>query len=816
MIAAGEIHRRLRRKGPHTVYRAPFRGVALIAFLTLFVGMAVAQRPDRPPVPDPAPEAEPSPPDAVVPGPEAPSIALTIIAGRPFVRVTLVHGETKIPAHLRLDIGRPIEMTLHPRTARLLGMNRESTVDVAFGDWTARDLAPDFGGDGDISYLTGEYATELSEIPVVGIAGSRAFGKHRLRLDLAGRRLTLLERRVDEPATEGAPNADAQPAAPTPYVTVPCNVRNGAWTVAMDVGNDAPILAAVSTMEADTWIDRAVAERLGHPSGDVAKAAIGAEGATIDVAGHVALRPGDAPGEFPGRPAALVGANFLDHFVATFDPFRSVLELERVRPAKKPVVERAIFAALAKRDGAAIEKWLDKHKAHRLAMEAGRTLLSLRIHEAPLDKERVEKALSVYAATTPAKRRTRMLLEFLQKMAAERDDVYAISRSKAIELAVQNARFDEDPDVIHKTRSELGARFLEDGKLKEAHRHLLSAAFGLPRDGMINLRLGRFWERKRSFKRAWSRYLMAAITPEAGAEGMDGLKRLAEETGDRSPYDAEAMERLLEGRIPGFGPASTYRAPDGKRPTRTVLAELFTGAHCKPCAAADLAFEGIDAHFRDAEVVVLQHHLPVPAVEPLVVPAAITRARALKIRGTPSVVVDGFERVNRLGGQASKAAERFATLRMVLERRLESSTPWRLGVDGTLDKGVVRMTATIEGPADRTVTLRAYVAERTMLFPGGNGIVLHRWVTRHDLSDGGVAVAATDGARTIERSVSLDDILDIVDEHLDGVEDRTNQPFAMRPDRVAERQLAVIAFLEDASGRVVQAARWECAPREDE
>src|SRR5439155_20736443 len=44
----------------------------------------------------------------------------------------------------------------------------------------------------------------------------------------------------------------------------------------------------------------------------------------------------------------------------------------------------------------------------------------------------------------------------------------------------------------------------------------------------------------------------------------------------------------------------------GRKGSRVVLVELFTGAHCPPCVAPDLAFEGLVKTYKTSEVVLLQ------------------------------------------------------------------------------------------------------------------------------------------------------------------------------------------------------------------
>ncbi len=76
---------------------------------------------------------------------------------------------------------------------------------------------------------------------------------------------------------------------------------------------------------------------------------------------------------------------------------------------------------------------------------------------------------------------------------------------------------------------------------------------------------------------------------------------------------------------------------------RVVLVELFTGAECPPCVAADLAFDALGKTFKPGEVVRLQYHLHVPGPDPLTNPDSEARADYYSrfVRGTPTVLADG-------------------------------------------------------------------------------------------------------------------------------------------------------------------------------
>ena len=59
---------------------------------------------------------------------------------------------------------------------------------------------------------------------------------------------------------------------------------------------------------------------------------------------------------------------------------------------------------------------------------------------------------------------------------------------------------------------------------------------------------------------------------------------------------------------------------------RVVLLELFTGAECGPCVAADLAFDALSDVYRTTELITLEYHLHIPRPDPLTGRDSVTRS----------------------------------------------------------------------------------------------------------------------------------------------------------------------------------------------
>src|SRR5690606_2724971 len=84
---------------------------------------------------------------------------------------------------------------------------------------------------------------------------------------------------------------------------------------------------------------------------------------------------------------------------------------------------------------------------------------------------------------------------------------------------------------------------------------------------------------------------------------------------------------------------------------RMVLIELFTGAMCPPCVAADVATEAVSETFPASDAVVLRYHMNIPGPDPLSSTDSEVRSDYYEdeFLGTPTVFVDGTMATNVAG-----------------------------------------------------------------------------------------------------------------------------------------------------------------------
>src|SRR5262249_50650767 len=130
-------------------------------------------------------------------------------------------------------------------------------------------------------------------------------------------------------------------------------------------------------------------------------------------------------------------------------------------------------------------------------------------------------------------------------------------------------------------------------------------------------------------------------------------------------------------KMPPFKP-DKFTGRKGKS-ERVVLVELFTGAQCPPCVAADLAFDSLERTYKPTEVVLLQYHLHIPGPDPLTNKDTEARERyySKSIKGTPTILFNGKTDAGG-GGGLDAAQEKYRDYRDAVEPLLEKPAKVKL------------------------------------------------------------------------------------------------------------------------------------------
>jgi hypothetical protein len=238
---------------------------------------------------------------------------------------------------------------------------------------------------------------------------------------------------------------------------------------------------------------------------------------------------------------------------------------------------------------------------------------------------------------------------------------------------------------------------------------------------------------------------------------------------------------------------------------RAVLVELFTGAQCPPCVAADMAFDGLEKTYQPGDVVLLQYHMHIPGPDPLSNPDSDARfeyyadAYPKKVRGTPSNLFNG--KVDATGGGSrDDSPEKYKEFCELLNKLLETPNTLKLAATAVRSGEKIAITAKVQNldkPGEK-VRLRIVLVEDWVRYKGSNGLQYHHRVVRA-LPGGAKGIALKEKEFDHQATIDLDELRGSLNKYLS--EDYPDGP---RPMRM--RNLNVVAFVQnDETTEVLQA-----------
>ncbi len=312
--------------------------------------------------------------------------------------------------------------------------------------------------------------------------------------------------------------------------------------------------------------------------------------------------------------------------------------------------------------------------------------------------------------------------------------------------------------------------------------------------------------------------LEKALPDDAATETRQSIARRVAEAArnagdDAVAADAETRAAKLEAKldeeyhqkVPPFKP-TPYDGPKAADAGRPVVVELFTGAQCPPCVAADVAFDGLLKTYKPADFIALQYHLHIPGPDPLTNPDSEARKDYYgdDVRGTPSVFFNG--RVHGGGGGPMALSEaKYQEYRDVADPILEEKKQVDVTVAAERSGDKITITATAALPSASkegatktgkasTAKLRLALTEESIRYVGGNRLRFHHHVVRA-LPGGAQGTALVDGRGKVEVTVDLAELRKSLEGY---VAERAEQRpfFGVVPD-VALENLSVVAFVQD-------------------
>jgi len=229
---------------------------------------------------------------------------------------------------------------------------------------------------------------------------------------------------------------------------------------------------------------------------------------------------------------------------------------------------------------------------------------------------------------------------------------------------------------------------------------------------------------------------------------------------ERAGKEGEAKEVAARAKKIDFAVSSQPYPPRPGKNNRTVLVELFTGAECPPCVAADLAFDALAKTFQPSEAILLEYHENIPGLDPLTNADTVARmkyygeAYAAEVRGTPATLFNGTPGAVG-GGERDAAQEKYDQYFKAVTDQLDQPAKVNLKAKAVRKGDKIDIRAEVADLKDTgaTVRLRLVLVEDKIEYKGGNGIGEHHHVVRGFPSGlDGIALKE----KTAKQTVSVD------------------------------------------------------------
>ena len=358
--------------------------------------------------------------------------------------------------------------------------------------------------------------------------------------------------------------------------------------------------------------------------------------------------------------------------------------------------------------------------------------------------------------------------------------------------------------------------------------------------GRVEMKLGRTAMGQKLLEEAYavtpSNVTVAAALGEIAAKAGDDAKAMqylipARLSGHASPTANKAFEEVykkshngnLDGleamldteyrkRFPNPVHVETYK-PGEKRSDRMVLAEVFTGSGCPPCAGADVAFDAAMERYARKDLAVVMYHVHIPRPDPMTTVETTARAKNYGVTGVPTFAIDGKKTMG--GGPREYAPEVFGRFQKDLEKDLETAAEATVKIDAGLNGGTVNVSAAVGDVKSDSKDLKVQIllVEKEIRHLGENGIRFHPMVVRAFGGEKGEGYPIeANGKGTFDASFDLEAIGKELKKELDEYEAKGHRgepfKFSAKKYEIDRGDLAVVVFVQDDKTRHVLQAGY--------
>ncbi len=308
--------------------------------------------------------------------------------------------------------------------------------------------------------------------------------------------------------------------------------------------------------------------------------------------------------------------------------------------------------------------------------------------------------------------------------------------------------------------------------------------------------------------------LNAQLNGALTVEQRKDLEAVFEKLHAGSPDGLDAwLDQAYRKKFPDAIHPEPYHAP--AEGAKTVLAELFTGAGCAPCAGFDVAMDAAMERYPRRDVAVLMYHEHIPEPDPLTNPSTVQRLSFYDVRGTPTLAIDGETTTG--GGTREGAKGIYERFFPKMDADLKTSPGISVALTASRDGQQITAHVRVDPLSHGTKTMRLEIVlvEKQVRYSGESGIRFHPMVVRAmaGKDSEGFAVDPS-GAKTYDAVFDVSEISSGLKSYLDIFEKENDRfgpiQFSEKKDFIDIGNVAIVAFVQDSDTKhVLQAAYAE-------